>query len=180
MQPLLSHLFKGYNVTVLAYGQTCAGKTFTIGTDLTATSNESAGVIPRVLDDMFNKIESHKQHSRFEVNVSFVEIYNEEINDLFSLTTNQRPTNLEIREDLNSTIRVVNLNEITVSDAVSAIRMLKTGSALRMVGGTAMNEQSSRSHAIFTINLSRESISSGEITKSKFHLVDLAGSERQR
>jgi kinesin family protein 4/21/27 len=121
-------------------------------------------------------IQTMNQQYKFEVSVSFVEIYNEEINDLLS---SKISVNLDIREDLNNSIRVVNLTELIVADALSAINLLKSGSALRIVGDTAMNEQSSRSHAIFTINLTRESLNSGEIAKSKFHLVDLAGSERQ-
>lgn len=183
VKDLLNHLFKGYNVTVLAYGQTSTGKTYTIGTDLASftlnddlTLNQMAGVIPRVLIDMFKMIQTMNQQYKFEVSVSFVEIYNEEINDLLS---SKISANLDIREDLNNSIRVVNLTELIVADALSAINLLKSGSALRIVGDTAMNEQSSRSHAIFTINLTRESLNSGEIAKSKFHLVDLAGSERQ-
>lgn len=86
---------------------------------------------------------------------------------------------LNIREENNS-IRVVGLSETEVSDATQTIQMLEKGSANRMTGGTAMNEQSSRSHAIFTIALEQFNPNNGnDLVKSKFHLVDLAGSERQ-
>ena len=86
---------------------------------------------------------------------------------------------LNIREENNS-IRVVGLSETEVSDANETIHMLEMGSSNRMTGGTAMNEQSSRSHAIFTISLEQFNPNKGnDLVKSKFHLVDLAGSERQ-
>ena len=84
---------------------------------------------------------------------------------------------LNMREE-NNAIRVANLREIDVKSALETICLLEKGSSLRMVGGTAMNDQSSRSHAIFTITL-EQSRGENEIIKSKFHLVDLAGSERQ-
>jgi kinesin family protein 4/21/27 len=110
------------------------------------------------------------------VTVSFVEIYNEEIKDLLNLKANAEPLN--VREE-NNTIRVVNLLEIDVNDAMETIRWLQKGSSQRVVGGTAMNDSSSRSHAIFTITLEQRADVEAAMTRSKFHLVDLAGSERQ-
>jgi len=83
--------------------------------------------------------------------------------------------------EIDNTIRVDNLSEITVNNALSTIKLLEKGSSLRVVGGTAMNDQSSRSHAFFTITLKQTRTGSGSdnLIKSKFHLVDLAGSERQ-
>lgn len=94
--------------------------------------------------------------------------------DLFG-TGPQEPLN--IREENNS-IRVVNLSEAHVEDARSTITLLEKGTAMRMTGGTAMNNESSRSHAIFTITL-EQTKNETDLIKSKFHLVDLAGSERQ-
>ena len=141
---------------------------------------DEVGVIPRVLNDLFLKIEDEKEKdkdAKFTVKVSFVEVYNEEIKDLFNLkpSINQEPLN--IREE-NNTIKVVNLSEIQVYSAMTTIQLLEKGSSLRVVGGTAMNDQSSRSHAIFTITL-EQIRGENELIKSKFHLVDLAGSERQ-
>lgn len=185
VKTLLDSLFKGYNATVLAYGQTGSGKTHTMGSGYTslvcATHQdfENVGVIPRVLSDLFNTIEMEKEKepdSTFTVKVSFVEVYNEEIKDLF---INGVSDPLNIREENNS-IRVVGLSETEVNDANQTIQMLEKGSANRMTGGTAMNEQSSRSHAIFTIALEQFNPNNGnDLVKSKFHLVDLAGSERQ-
>jgi kinesin family protein 4/21/27 len=203
---LLSALFKGYNATVLAYGQTGSGKTHTMGSgylslcaatgsaiggpgsfndnfhpvQLDINGLDEVGVIPRVLNDLFLKIEDEKEKdkdAKFTVKVSFVEVYNEEIKDLFNLkpSINQEPLN--IREE-NNTIKVVNLSEIQVHSAMTTIQLLEKGSSLRVVGGTAMNDQSSRSHAIFTITL-EQNRDENDLIKSKFHLVDLAGSERQ-
>jgi microcompartment protein CcmL/EutN len=192
---LVDSLFKGYNATVLAYGQTGSGKTHTMGSGyLTSCKaavglvtkgpssidiNDEFGVIPRVLNDLFLKIEDEKEKDdvKFTVKVSFVEVYNEEIKDLFNLkpSINQEPLN--IREE-NNTIKVVNLSEIQVNSAMTTIQLLEKGSSLRVVGGTAMNDQSSRSHAIFTITL-EQIRGENDLIKSKFHLVDLAGSERQ-
>ena len=203
---MLNSLFKGYNATVLAYGQTGSGKTHTIGSrylslcaatgsaiggpssfneninsvQLDINGLDEVGVIPRVLNDLFLKIEDEKEKdkdAKFTVKVSFVEVYNEEIKDLFNLkpSINQEPLN--IREE-NNTIKVVNLSEIQVNSAMTTIQLLEKGSSLRVVGGTAMNDQSSRSHAIFTITL-EQIRGENDLIKSKFHLVDLAGSERQ-
>ncbi len=187
---------------MLAYGQTGSGKTYTMGTSystLCAATNflsnnqqdlatdstdfDEVGVIPRVLNDLFRTIEDEQRadkDAKFEVKVSFVEVYNEEIKDLFNLKSSANSEPLNIREE-NNTIRVANLSEISVNNALSTIQLLEKGSSLRVVGGTAMNDQSSRSHAIFTITLEQTRTGSGsdELIKSKFHLVDLAGSERQ-
>jgi kinesin family member 4 len=198
----LTALFKGYNATVLAYGQTGSGKTYTMGTSYstlcaantflnnntetasTSTNFDEVGVIPRVLNDLFRKIEEEQRIDKdkeFEVKVSFVEVYNEEIKDLFNTKSTSNNEPLNIREE-NNTIRVAGLSEIVVTNALNTIELLEKGSSLRVVGGTAMNDQSSRSHAIFTITLEQSNSSSknnNELIKSKFHLVDLAGSERQ-
>ena len=139
VQPLLAHLFKGYNATVLAYGQTGSGKTHTMGSGyaslsvaataclhddptMTTTLNhmpdfDNVGVIPRVLNDLFARIDeetSQKIGAKFSVRVSFVEIYNEDIKDLFAERTPGGAVEpLNIREENNS-IRVVNLSEVRI------------------------------------------------------------------
>ncbi|RNA14301.1 chromosome-associated kinesin KIF4B [Brachionus plicatilis] len=111
---------------------------------------------------------------KFSVKVSFVEVYNEEIKDLFSLKGTQETLN--IREEKN-TIRVMNLSEIEVKISITTIQLLEQGFKGRIVGGTAMDNQSSRSHAIFTITLEQANCSSqsgrnsdnGCLIKSKFY-----------
>ena len=148
VQPLLEHVFSGYNATVLAYGQTGSGKTHTMGSgyaslSVAATANlhanlnpittlnhipdfDNVGVIPRVLNDLFARIDeemSHKSDSKFTVRVSFVEVYNEEMKDLFAEKTpgvNVEPLN--IREENNS-IRVVNLSEVNTYNYYGKLRI---------------------------------------------------------
>jgi kinesin family member 4 len=189
VQPLLTSLFNGYNATVLAYGQTGSGKTYTMGSSYSSlvaanaslNSNEldEVGVIPRVLRDLFQRIDEKQASTdiKFTVRVSYVEVYKEEIKDLLNTKPSSMNESLNIREE-NNNIWVVNLSEIIVPDAAVTIQLLERGSSCRVVGGTAMNEQSSRSHAIFTITLEQQH-GENELIKSKFHLVDLAGSERQ-
>jgi kinesin family protein 4/21/27 len=144
-----------------------------------STDFDEVGVIPRVLKDLFRTIDEEQRankEAKFEVKVSFVEVYNEELKDLLNLKSSANSEPLNIREE-NNTTRVDNLSEITVNNALSTIKLLEKGSSsLR-----AMNDQSSRSHAIFTITLKQTKTGSGSdnLIKSKFHLVDLAGSERQ-
>ena len=182
VKPLLTALFKGYNATVLAYGQTGSGKTYTMAYGESQNLDELE-IIPRVLNDLFQYIEGQTKNKdiNISVKVSFIEIYNEEIKDLLLKPLNgavSEPRN--IREE-NNTIKVVGLSEIAVTNARETHQLLQRGSSMRAVGGTAMNDQSSRSHAIFTITLEKSSIQNAatEMLKSKFHLVDLAGSERQ-
>ena len=136
------------------------------------------GIIPRIITDLFARIEDEQnrdKEAKFSVSVSFLEIYNEELKDLFS----PKPANgepLKIREE-NGKVRVAGLEEINVPNAIASIQQFKKGSSLRAVGGTAMNEQSSRSHAVFTLTLEQTRAKNSK--KSKFHLVDLAGTERQ-
>ena len=148
VQPLLEHVFNGYNATVLAYGQTGSGKTHTMGSgyaslSVAATANlhadhnqirtlnhmpnfDNVGVIPRVLNDLFARIAdetSQKSDAKFTVRVSFVEVYNEEIKDLFAEKTpgvNVEPLN--IREENNS-IRVVNLSEVNTNNYYGLIKI---------------------------------------------------------
>uniref|UniRef100_W5LM61 Kinesin family member 4 n=1 Tax=Astyanax mexicanus TaxID=7994 RepID=W5LM61_ASTMX len=179
VSPLLSGLFKGYNATVLAYGQTGSGKTFSMGgTYTSAQENEpTVGVIPRVVRKIFQE-KSKRMDSEFLLNVSYLEIYNEEILDLLC-TSKDKPV-LSIREDPKEGIKIVGLTEKAVLTAQEMVGCLEVGNSARTVGSTAMNAASSRSHAIFTISLEQRRGSENDAVVSKLHLVDLAGSERQK
>uniref|UniRef100_A0A3B1J8M2 Kinesin family member 4 n=1 Tax=Astyanax mexicanus TaxID=7994 RepID=A0A3B1J8M2_ASTMX len=180
VSPLLSGLFKGYNATVLAYGQTGSGKTFSMGgTYTSAQENEpTVGVIPRVVRKIFQE-KSKRMDSEFLLNVSYLEIYNEEILDLLC-TSKDKPV-LSIREDPKEGIKIVGLTEKAVLTAQEMVGCLEVGNSARTVGSTAMNAASSRSHAIFTISLEQRRGSEKHCDiLSKLHLVDLAGSERQK
>ncbi|XP_070385939.1 chromosome-associated kinesin KIF4-like isoform X2 [Dermacentor albipictus] len=139
-------------------------------------SSEDAGIIPRAVQDIFKHI-SVNTEKIFLVRVSFLEIYKEDVFDLFS--KNQDRESLQIREDQNGAIKIFNLTELNVTTPEETIRLLEVGSASRSTASTNMNARSSRSHAIFTLTVEQQEKSSGgAIMVAKFHLVDLAGSER--
>ncbi|XP_070552718.1 chromosome-associated kinesin KIF4-like [Ptychodera flava] len=180
VEPLVEGIFKGYNATVLAYGQTGSGKTYTMGSGYTEAQAENeglVGVIPRVINNLFKEI-GENEESTFTLKVSYLEVYNEEIFDLLSKSKKE---NLAIREDTDGSIRVQGLEEVEVKNGADMVKCLEQGSDGRTTGNTAMNSQSSRSHAIFTIHIEqRKNDDSNDFLQAKFHLVDLAGSERAK
>ncbi|XP_069749139.1 kinesin family member 4 isoform X2 [Narcine bancroftii] len=178
--PLIQGIFKGYNATVLAYGQTGSGKTYSMGGTYTSgqEGDPSVGVIPRVINMLFKLIEESSEND-FALKVSYLEIYNEEILDL--LDSSREKSQIHIREDPKEGIKIVGLMEKKVNTAMEMVGCLEQGNSTRTVAATAMNSQSSRSHAIFTITVEqRKKSDKNYYIRSKFHLVDLAGSERQK
>ncbi|XP_067664129.1 chromosome-associated kinesin KIF4A-like [Haliotis asinina] len=180
VKPLLDSLFKGYNATVLAYGQTGSGKTFTMGGCYEASltqDEEQMGVIPRVLRELFQGIDERKDETDFSISVSYLEIHKEDLHDLLCHPSKREC--LVIREEANGGIAIAGLREVKVKSFEETMKCLSQGSSSRTTGSTAMNNTSSRSHAIFTISVDRVSKDDPEdCFKAKFHLVDLAGSER--
>ncbi|GMH79136.1 hypothetical protein TL16_g08043 [Triparma laevis f. inornata] len=177
---LVSKFLSGYNATVLAYGQTGSGKTYTMG-----TGGDEKGVIERVLDDVYgyrDEVAADKD-TVTKVKVGFLEVYNEQMRDLLNPTTN--PKDLNVRE-IDGEVVVQNALEIDCDDYEAATSLLREGIKGRITGGTDMNKESSRSHAIFTLVLEKtrvetvDTIIKKNIVRSKFHLVDLAGSERAK
>lgn len=180
VEGMVNEIFKGYNVTILAYGQTGSGKTYSMGTNY--SEGQTMGVIPHAVSDIFNKM-SQKNDWNFKVTVSFIELYQEQVYDLLS-TKSRKDAILEIREEIKEVskgIKVVGLTEKPVNNVQDTLACLSQGSAGRATGATNMNNQSSRSHAIFTITICQQK---GDDTNtamtSKFQLVDLAGSERSK
>ncbi|XP_055617712.1 chromosome-associated kinesin KIF4-like [Toxorhynchites rutilus septentrionalis] len=179
VRPLLKKLYSGYNVTILAYGQTGSGKTFTMGTNYDGQEDETVGVIPRAINDIFEQIESLTDADT-TVSCSFMELYQENLYDLLSTKANKEDRVVDIRES-NNQIVIPGLTEIPIGSADETFEALMRGSQERAVASTAMNAVSSRSHAIFTLNLTNRSRGAKPtVTNSKFHLVDLAGSERPK
>ncbi|XP_016982399.1 chromosome-associated kinesin KIF4A [Drosophila rhopaloa] len=177
VQGKLKKLLHGYNVTILAYGQTGSGKTYTMGTAFNGVLDDHAGVIPRAVHDIFLAIEEMREEFRFEITCSFVELYQEQFYDLFSAQKREKAT-VDIREVKNRVV-MPGLTELEVKSAQEATEHLMRGSAGRAVAATAMNETSSRSHAIFTLTLVATKLDGKQsVTTSRFNLVDLAGSER--
>ncbi|NWW44046.1 KIF4 protein, partial [Pedionomus torquatus] len=179
--PLIRGIFKGYNATVLAYGQTGSGKTYSMGGAYTASQEHepNVGVIPRVIKLLFKEKEQ-RQDWEFFLKVSYLEIYNEDILDLLC-PSRERSSQISIREDPKEGIKIVGLTERNVTCAQDTVSCLEQGNNSRTVASTAMNSQSSRSHAIFTICIDQKKKNDKNTSfHSKLHLVDLAGSERQK
>lgn len=185
---LMLSSFAGYNSTVLAYGQTCSGKTFTMGTDsVLSSSKDQQGIIPRVVQMMFDEVEKRKSSREFIIKVSFIEIYNEEIRDLLDP---QGQNKIAIRELTRGVPSLCGQQEERVSNFEELFKLLERGAVHRRTRSTLMNESSSRSHAILEINIEQhliadlgqsqvsESTPEQEFITAKFHFVDLAGSER--
>lgn len=185
VKDIIKQLFKGYNVTVLAYGQTGSGKTHSMGTSAAPgdADGDQRGVIPRAIGDIFKKMEELRGQYQFEVKVSFLELYKEQLFDLLSTkSTRKEDCIIDIREDPREGIKMVGLEETCVASLAESLRQLEHGSLKRVTAATAMNATSSRSHAIFTLTLKMDARdgADGGVTVSKFHMVDLAGSERQK
>ncbi|KAJ2786637.1 hypothetical protein GGI15_001352 [Coemansia interrupta] len=172
--PLLARFVEGYNVTVLAYGQTSSGKTYTMGTAAGPADDETEGVVPRALTWLFAWA---ARAGGVDVRVSFVEVYNDELIDLVALTQHGGvgPPVL-VRDDGRGGVRWVGVKEAPVASAPAALALLAAGARARQTSATQMNGQSSRSHAIYTVSL-RQTRGHVQIA-SKLHFVDLAGSER--
>ncbi|KAF7200429.1 kinesin-like protein KIF27 isoform X2 [Nothobranchius furzeri] len=177
--PLVESLLDGYNATVFCYGQTGSGKTYTLG----GVDQEEGGIIERVAQDMFLLLERRKSSDGADatVRVSYMELYREELRDLLELQTVQKE--LHIREDERGNTVVVGVREIVITSAEELLSVLEMGNALRHTGVTGMNEHSSRSHAVLTLQVNicchnNKNPSLKSIRTSKLCLVDLAGSER--
>ncbi|CAG8528769.1 1676_t:CDS:2, partial [Acaulospora colombiana] len=153
---LVDKFLEGYNVTVLAYGQTSSGKTHTMGTaDNSSVPFESKGIIPRAMTTLFDQTNGPKYRSnKFSIKVSFIEIYNEELIDL--LGDGDTRSQVTIREDSKGNIIWNGLQEIKVNGVEELMGHLSRGSLNRQVGATQMNAQSSRSHAIFSVTMTHQ------------------------
>ena len=168
--PIVDSIFQGYNGTIFAYGQTGCGKTFTM---MGIVDNpDLKGIIPNAFSHIFGFIKTEGESKKFLVRCSFVEIYNEEVRDLLV----NKSTKLDIREDPKKGTFVKDLTYVTLKDTQDIQKCLDRGNKNRHVGQTSMNDQSSRSHSLFTVYLEIEE--NGKIRSGKLNLVDLAGSER--
>ncbi|XP_048187275.1 kinesin-like protein KIF27 isoform X2 [Perognathus longimembris pacificus] len=186
IKPLVLSLIEGYNATVFAYGQTGSGKTYTIGGGHVASVVEGQkGIIPRAIQEIFQSV-SENPNIDFNIKVSYIEVYKEDLRDLLELETSMK--DLHIREDEKGNTVIVGVKECHVESVDEVMSLLEVGNAARHTGTTHMNEHSSRSHAIFTISICQveknaEASDDGSWYShrhiiSKFHFVDLAGSER--
>ncbi|POS84648.1 hypothetical protein EPUL_002186 [Erysiphe pulchra] len=228
LEESINAFIQGYNVSMLAYGQSGAGKSYTMGTSGLAEqcNTEAMGVIPRAAAALFEKLEGVKpsiRHSMpslrtpskyssssatcsnsrnpakyWTLKASYVEIYNEQLRDLLvpETTPSYERQNVIIREDVKGHIILSGLHQIEINSVEDMMSALNFGSMIRQTDSTAINAKSSRSHAVFSLNLvqnknecpdsfAKDKYFSATLENetmvtvdSKFHFVDLAGSER--
>ncbi|TKY69978.1 Kinesin-4 protein [Spatholobus suberectus] len=161
----------GYNVCIFAYGQTGTGKTFTMeGTE------QNRGVNYRTLEHLFKISKERSETFSYDISVSVLEVYNEQIRDL--LATGQTSKRLEIKQAFEGFHHVPGVVEAKIDNINEVWNVLQTGINARAVGSNNLNEHSSRSHCMLCITVKAKNLLNGECTKSKLWLVDLAGSER--
>lgn len=191
-RPLLLHALDGYNSTLMAYGQTGSGKTYTMmgGSDGRNEEGEEAGIIPRLCKDLFHELgncsftASTGERLSWEVHVRYVEVYCERISDLLN---SGAPVSLreEVTQQTASFV-LVGARRVQVESTEELLQALHFGNKYRRTAATRTNEQSSRSHAIFSIELTEVlsfeepdgTVASATSKSVTIRLVDLAGSER--
>ncbi|XP_068177401.1 kinesin-like protein KIF16B isoform X2 [Antennarius striatus] len=173
---VLRSAFQGYNACVFAYGQTGSGKSYT----MMGTPGD-AGLIPRFCEGLFSRIADATRWDKasFRTEVSYLEIYNERVRDLLRRKSTQT-YNLRVREHPKDGPYVEDLSKHLVQNYGDVEELMEAGNLNRTTASTGMNDVSSRSHAIFTINFTQAKFDAEmpSETVSKIHLVDLAGSER--
>ena len=163
----------GYHGTVLAYGQTSAGKSWTMeGPSIWDIASQ--GIIPRSIDRVFDNIAKADMSISFEVSVSYYEIYCEKLRDLL----NPHQDDMKMRETKNNGFIVQEVTESFCTDKESILRIIETGKTNRASAPTLMNAESSRSHSILSINVKQKNESTGRVKNGRLFLVDLAGSEK--
>lgn len=171
--PIVEKLFSGYNGTIFAYGQSGTGKTYTMIGDITKADKK--GIIPNIFSHIFTQISFADKDIAYVVSVTYLEIYNEEIRDLLS----DNPTKkLTIHEKPGVGVFVKDLLGFTVNSLESITDILAKGNKNRVTGATRVNDISSRSHAVFSIQIEVKNKLTNKTVYGKLNLVDLAGSER--
>ncbi|XP_051958975.1 kinesin-1 heavy chain isoform X2 [Xyrauchen texanus] len=171
-QKIVKDVLEGYNGTIFAYGQTSSGKTHTMEGNL--HDPDGMGIIPRIVQDIFNYIYSMDENLEFHIKVSYFEIYLDKIRDLLDVSK----TNLSVHEDKNRVPYVKGCTERFVCSPEEVMDTIDEGKSNRHVAVTNMNEHSSRSHSIFLINVKQENSQTEQKLSGKLFLVDLAGSEK--
>ncbi|XP_050988799.1 kinesin-like protein KIF1A isoform X11 [Labeo rohita] len=176
-EEMLLHAFEGYNVCIFAYGQTGAGKSYTM---MGKQEKDQEGIIPLLCEDLFTKISDNNDNSMsYSVEVSYMEIYCERVRDLLNP---KNKGNLRVREHPLMGPYVEDLSKLAVTSYNDIQDLMDSGNKARTVAATNMNETSSRSHAVFNIIFTQKRHDSDTDNTSekvsKISLVDLAGSER--
>ncbi|CAB4277939.1 unnamed protein product [Prunus armeniaca] len=189
--PLVKNALAGYNTSVLSYGQSGSGKTYTLWGPPSAMVEDSRpgscqGIVPRIFEMLFREIQKEQENSdgkqlNYQFRCSFLEIYNEQIGDLLDPTLR----NLEIKDDPKNGVYVENLTEEYVTSYEDVTQILIKGLSSRKVGATSMNSKSSRSHIVCTFIIEswcKETSSKcfGSSKTSRMSFIDLAGLDRNK
>ncbi|XP_071963313.1 uncharacterized protein [Antedon mediterranea] len=171
---ILDASFAGYNACLFAYGQTGSGKTYTM-----MGSKDDLGLIPRICDGLCSRVDDFAEDITCQIEVSYLEIYNERVRDLLAPEDLSQYT-LKVREHPKDGPYVQDLSKHLVGDHTSVRDLIERGNVNRTTAATHMHDASSRSHAIFTINFTQARLKDNMPSEvvSKINLVDLAGSER--
>lgn len=179
-EEIVSKALEGYNGTILAYGQTGAGKTFT----MTGSTEkfQHRGIIPRAIQQIYREIRERPEYS-FGVRISYLEIYNERMLDLLCTLPGSfrtEPTLMTVTEDDDGYTRVKGLSVHPANSEEEALNLLFEGEMNRIIAQHSLNKRSSRSHCVFTVYIESHSRveSNTKFITSKLNFVDLAGSER--
>lgn len=169
---LVQSALDGYNVCIFCYGQTGSGKTYTM--------SSADGMIPLAVKQIYDTAHCLEEKGwTYSMVGSFVEVYNENLNDLLGRADEIDKKKLEIRHDgQKCKTTITDVTEITLDSASTVSTLLKRASNNRSVAATKANERSSRSHSVFILKLNGENSITGERSEGTLNLVDLAGSER--
>ncbi|UJR25871.1 hypothetical protein I4U23_007221 [Adineta vaga] len=197
VEPILHNVFDGYNVTIFAYGQTGSGKTYTMtGGNILSIGEKDYGIVPRAVKTIFDTIKNRKD-CQITISASYLELYKDDIIDLLDVNGKD----LDVRDDAAGNTVVIGASEHRCQSIDDVVNLLKKGSNVRHTGATQMNDESSRSHAIFTLYIEQrlhdknsnvnmvqasfdglvkplQSTFDESYLSAKLHFVDLAGSER--
>ncbi|XP_015595698.1 kinesin-like protein KIF18A [Cephus cinctus] len=165
---LINGLLDGYNCSVFAYGATGAGKTHTM-----LGKEDDLGITYRTMAELFMQINAQKDQRDFTLGVSYLEIYNENVQDLL-----QKGNPLQIRDDGRSGIIVAGLKVMAIQSADELLALLAKGNKSRTQHPTDANQESSRSHAVFQVYINIINKLDGQVKRVKLSMIDLAGSER--
>ncbi|KIK21322.1 hypothetical protein PISMIDRAFT_681557 [Pisolithus microcarpus 441] len=172
VRPLIDVVYSGVTVTIFAYGVTSSGKTHTM-----QGTKAEPGVIPRVVEAMFQQ-KASLQKSRVELSVSYMEIYKDEVYDLF--VNRDTAPKLPVRENDSGQVFVANLTSLPIQSVDEFDTIYSRASRHRSVGATNLNRASSRSHAVLTLEVTMTDSTAQKTLTGKMNLVDLAGSENNK
>ncbi|KAL6420660.1 hypothetical protein ACFW04_014268 [Cataglyphis niger] len=165
---LITRLLDGYNCSVFAYGATGAGKTHTM-----LGNKEDVGITYRTVAELFHEIEKQSKHREFHLGVSYLEIYNENVQDLL-----HKSGQLHLREDGRCGVVVAGLEPVAIQSAEELLLLLAEGNKNRTQHPTDANKESSRSHAVFQVYIKIINKLDSQVQRVKLSMIDLAGSER--